>query len=275
MNYFVFFAFFALPAFSDKCEFGHTWLQGQEGSLEITVPADTIKWTVEMSFNKPPQHIHAHQGRDESCDEEESVCTFASENHNEELTAGDVLELPYQIQFHEDQEAPKVTSIVFKYCDAEPCDKETMQVYPVTDECAKALDPTDAPTKESAEKESKKVEDEEVESDEENGEECGVIEAHSWNTGATGKVRIPVPKDTEKWRMTLIFNGEVESLDVHQGIDEICDGEICTFTNESWNGNQIAGNILEVTFQANFAETDDHPKILSIDFNGKEACAEE
>merc|ERR1711963_681563 len=191
MKIFICIALFAAAAIADKCEFGHTWLQGQQGSLEITVPANTIKWTVEMAFDKPPKHIHAHQGRDEGCDEEESVCIFVSENHNEELTAGDILELPYQIQFDEDPEAPKVTSVVFKYCEAEPCDEESMQEYPVTNECTEAPEPTEAPA-------SVEEEDEESEEDDEE-EECGVIESHSWNTGATGKVRIPVPEDTEEW----------------------------------------------------------------------------
>merc|ERR1712241_661367 len=180
MKIFVCIALFAAAAVADKCEFGHTWLQGQQGSLEITVPANSVKWTVEMAFDKPPRHIHAHQGRDEVCDEEESVCRFGSENHNEELMAGDVLELPYQIQFDEDPEAPKVTSVVFKYCDAEPCDEESMQEYPVTDECTEAPElMTEAPVEESEEESEEEVESEEEESEEESEEEeCGVIESH-------------------------------------------------------------------------------------------------
>merc|ERR1712012_393910 len=267
MKLFLCIALLAVAAGADKCEFGHTWLQGQQGSLEITVPADTIKWVVEMTFDKAPNHIHAHQGRDEGCDEEESVCRFGSENHNEELKAGDVLELPYQIQFDEDPEAPKVTSVVFKYCDAEPCDEESMQEYPVTDECSEAPEPTTkAPVEESEEEESEEEESEE--------EECGVIESHSWNTGATGKVRFPVPEDTEEWEVTLTFSGPIDSLDAHQGLDEACDGAVCTFTNESWNGALAAGNMLELTYQATFEETEEHPELLSVAFNGEEACAE-
>ena len=271
-------ALLAVAAKADKCEFGHTWLQGQQGSLEITVPANTVKWVVEMTFDKAPNHIHAHQGRDEGCDEEESVCTFGSENHNKELTAGDVLELPYQIQFDEDPEAPKVTSIVFKYCDAEPCDEESMQEYPVTNECTEAPEPTtEAPAEESEEEseEEESEEEESEESEEEDQEECGIIESHSWNTGATGKVRIPVPEDTEEWEVTLTFSGAIESLDAHQGLDEACEGEVCTFTNESWNGVLAAGNVLELTYQATFEETEEHPELVSIAFNGEEVCAEE
>merc|ERR1712241_274954 len=278
MKIFVCIALFAAAAVADKCEFGHTWLQGQQGSLEITVPANSVKWTVEMAFDKPPRHIHAHQGRDEGCDEEESVCIFGSENHNEELMAGDILELPYQIQFDEDPEAPKVTSVVFKYCEAEPCDEESMQEYPVTNECTEAPEPTEAPASvEEEDEESVEDEDEEEESEEESEEEeeCGVIESHSWNTGATGKVRIPVPEDTEDWEVTLTFSGPIDSLDAHQGVDEACDGAVCTFTNESWNGALTAGNMLELTYQATFEETEEHPELLSVALNGEEACAEE
>merc|ERR1712154_515242 len=271
MKIFICITLFAAAAVADKCEFGHTWLQGQQGSLEITVPANTVKWTVEMAFDKPPKHIHAHQGRDEGCDEEESVCIFGSENHNEELTAGDVLELPYQIQFDEDPEAPKVTSVVFKYCEAEPCDEESMQEYPVTNECTEAPKPTEAPA--SVEEEDEESEEDESE-EEESEEESGVIESHSWNTGATGKVRIPVPEDTEEWEVTLTFSGAIDSLDAHQGLDEACEGAVCTLTNESWNGVLAAGNMLELTYQATFEETEEHPELVSVAFNGEEACVE-
>merc|ERR1712038_564254 len=155
-----------------------------------------------------------------------------------------------------------VTSVVFKYCDAEPCDEESMQEYPVTNECTEAPEPTtEAPVEESEE-----------ESEE---EECGVIESHSWNTGATGKVRIPVPEDTEDWEVTLTFSGPITGLDAHQGVDEACEGEVCTFTNESWNGELTAGNMLELTYQATFDETTEHPELLSVALNGQEACADE
>ena len=67
----------------------------------------------------------------------------------------------------------------------------------------------------------------------------------------------------------------MNNLDAYQGVDEVCDGEICTFTNESWNGGLKTGNILEITYLATFDETTEHPKLKSIDFNGHHACPEE
>lgn len=290
MRFYVFVALMVATALADKCEFDHTWGSGQKGSLEINVPADTVKWVVEMTFDKKVNHFDAYQGTGEECDEEGEVCTFNSESHNEEQSAGDVLELPYQIQFDEDPEAPKVTSVVFKYCDAEPCDEESMQEYAVTEECNEAPTTTEAPTEEpteepSEEEESEEEDDEEEEEDEESEEEseeeeeeeeeCGVIESHSWNTGATGKVRFPVPEDTEEWEVTLTFSGPIGSLDAHQGVDEACEGNVCTFTNENWNGKLTSGNMLELTYQATFDETTEHPELESISFNGNEACADE
>merc|ERR1712029_251744 len=150
-----------------------------------------------------------------------------------------------------------------------------MQEYSVTDECTEAPEPTTEAPVEDSEEESEEEESEEESEEEAEEEECGVIESHSWNTGATGKVRIPVPEDTEEWEVTLIFSGPIDSLDAHQGLDEACEGEVCTFTNEIWNGVLPAGNMLELTYQATFEETEEHPELVSIAFNGQEACAEE
>jgi hypothetical protein len=279
MNCCIIVAFFVEFAFADKCELGQTWLQGQQGSIELTIPADTIKWTIEMSFDKPLNHINVNKGRDETCEKQENVCTFNSESYNEKNMAGDLLELPYQIQFDEDAEAPQVTSVVFKHCDAEPCEQELMKEYIVTEECNEAPtdDPTDTKAKEKTETPYHENEEEEIEEDgdEDGEEECGLIESHSWNTGASGQFRITVPENIENWRVTLEFSGPVNNLNAHQGVDEVCDGEICTFTNESWNGVLKSGNVLGITYLATFDETTAPPKIKSVDFNGHEACSKE
>ena len=232
-----------------------------------------------MAFDKAPNHINAHQGSGEKCEEQERVCTFNSESYNEKNIAGDILELPYQIQFDEDTEAPQVTSVVFKYCDAEPCEQDSMKEYIVTEECNEAQTdaPTETPTTEQTERPDDEIDEEGIEQggDEDEKQKCGLIESHSWNKGTTGKFRIPVSQNVENWRVILEFSRPVNNLDAYQGVDEVCDGEICTFTNEIWNGVLKTGNILEITYLATYDDTTEHPELKSIDFNGHKACPEE
>merc|ERR1712224_932867 len=131
--------------------------------------------------------------------------------------------------------------------------------------------PTEATTEENEEEGSGETSVEEE-------EQCGVVESHAWNTGATGKLRIPLSENTELWEVTITFDKPVDSLEAYQGVDEMCDGETCTFTNESWNGELQSGNVLELTYQATFEDMgfdapEDYPKPVSFTFNGEDVCA--
>lgn len=271
-------AFASSLALADNCLTGHTWPQGQQGSIEITVPADTKKWRIAMTFDKPPTRIHAAEGKNERCNARKAMCFFNSEKYNMKATAGDVLQIPYEILFDESSEAPKVTEVKFMYCDARPCGKwndpdETIKEVVVASECTEAPTteaPTEPPTEEPTDGETTETPTEE--------EPCGVVESHAWNTGATGKLRIPVPEDTELWEVTITFDKPVDSLEAYQGVDEVCDGTVCTFTNESWNGELKSGNAIELTYQATFEDmgfenTDAYPQPVSFTFNGEDVCA--
>merc|ERR1719270_1352056 len=137
-------------------------------------------------------------------------------------TAGEVLNIPYEILFDEGSEAPKVTEVKFLYCDARPCGKwnepdETIKEVIVATECTEAPT-TEAPTEESEEDEDSEVSS--VEEEEEEEEPCGIVESHAWNTGATGKLRIPLPEDTELWEVTITFDKPVDSLEAD--LDRLC-----------------------------------------------------
>jgi len=89
-------------------------------------------------------------------------------------------------------------------------------------------------------------------------------EYHAWESGSSGKFQITVPEDTDTWQFEITFDKQMDGLDAYQGSEEACDGATCTFTNEIWNGNQDAGNILELTFKSygNF------PAVVTFAFNG-------
>jgi len=280
-------AFLALAsavAFADNCLTGHTWPQGQQGNVQVTVPADTKKWRIALTFDTPPNRIHAAQGKNERCSPRKKMCFFNSEKYNMKATAGEVLDIPYEILFDESSEAPKVTEVKFMYCDARPCGKwnepdETIKEVIVATECTEA--PTTEPPTEATTEETEEEDNEEEGSGEtsvEEEEQCGVVESHAWNTGATGKLRIPLSENTELWEVTITFDKPIDSLEAYQGVDEMCDGETCTFTNESWNGELQSGNVVELTYQATFEDMgfdapENFPKPVSFTFNGEDVCA--
>merc|ERR1712226_948190 len=259
----VFVAFASSLALADNCLTGHTWPQGQQGNVQVTVPADTKKWRIALTFDTPVNRIHAAQGKNERCNPGKNMCFFNSEKYNMKATSGEVLDIPYEIL----------------YCDARPCGKwnepdETIKEVIVATECTEAPTtepPTEAPTEEPEEGETTETPIEEE-------EPCGIVESHAWNTGATGKLRIPLPENTELWEVTITFDKPVDSLEAYQGVDEMCDGETCTFTNESWNGELQVGNVLELTYQAAFEDMgfqapEEFPKPVSFTFNGVDVCA--
>ena len=61
---------------------GHSWNQGQNGELQIEVPEDTLKWMVEITYDKLPNSINAWQGNNGRCKKNAGICSFKSQSYN-------------------------------------------------------------------------------------------------------------------------------------------------------------------------------------------------
>ena len=81
--------------------------------------------------------------------------------------------------------------------------------------------------------------------------ECNQI-THAWNTGANGEFSIKVPSNTNGWKVTVTFDQQVQKLMVWNGNNVQCNGNVCTFENKGWNGNQNAGTIMKLGYQVQF-----------------------
>ena len=81
--------------------------------------------------------------------------------------------------------------------------------------------------------------------------ECNQI-THAWNTGANGEFSIKVPSNTNGWKVTVTFDQQVQKLMVWNGNNVQCNGNVCTFENKGWNGNQDAGTIMKLGYQVQF-----------------------
>jgi len=102
---------------------------------------------------------------------------------------------------------------------------------------------------------------------------CGKCESKftewgAWSHGRNGELKFPVPDHTAKWRIDIVFDGPVNSIDAWEGTREKCVPEKnkCLFYNEHWNGVNEAGQDLRLGFQKNFDETDTTPKIEKVIF---------
>ena len=90
----------------------------------------------------------------------------------------------------------------------------------------------------------------------------------AWSHGRNGEMKFPVPDHTAKWRIDIVFDGPVNSIDAWEGKKEKCipAKNKCFFENEHWNGVNEAGQELRLGFQKNFDETDTPPKIEKVIF---------
>ena len=53
----------------------------------------------------------------------------------------------------------------------------------------------------------------------------------SWSKGQNARLSIKVPKATSEWKIKIIFDKDITRIKVYGGINEECDGKMCTFTN--------------------------------------------
>ena len=75
---------------------------------------------------------------------------------------------------------------------------------------------------------------------------------HAWPTGANGEFSIKVPEDSDGWKVTVTFDQQVEILMVWNGANVECDGNICTFENVPYNGQQSADTVMSLGYQVQF-----------------------
>ena len=106
------------------------------------------------------------------------------------------------------------------------------------------------------------------------GTECSGTHTFTgeWGSVSNGQFEITVPEATSEWTITVSYSKPINSLNAWEGAEESCDGAICTFTNEAWNGQQTAGATLNLGYGIQYDTTDDYPKVTEFAFNGVPSC---
>jgi hypothetical protein len=56
-----------------------------------------------------------------------------------------------------------------------------------------------------------------------------------WNSGGTGSLYVPIPKDVETWKVRLTFSSPVTNLQVWDGLNIECTRNECLLENQGYN----------------------------------------
>merc|ERR1711963_1329631 len=89
----------------------------------------------------------------------------------------------------------------------------------------------------------------------------------NWGDVRQGQLEFPIPEATTKWRVDIIFDKPVHTLNPWDGANGKCttSKNKCTFTNASWNSYKNAGN-LKLGFETKFQHSTTPPKFKKIVF---------
>ena len=70
-----------------------------------------------------------------------------------------------------------------------------------------------------------------------------------------GTLTVEFSEDVTSWTMEVSFDADVTLVTFYSVTNIACSGSTCTFDNESYNGEQSAGNTLDIVFLYSFASS--------------------
>ena len=89
----------------------------------------------------------------------------------------------------------------------------------------------------------------------------------NWGDVRQGHLEFPIPEATTKWRVDIIFDKPVHTLNPWDGANGKCQTtkKRCSFTNAGWNAHKSAGN-LKLGMETRFDHSSTPPKFKKIIF---------
>jgi len=73
--------------------------------------------------------------------------------------------------------------------------------------------------------------------------------------GKSGTLTVEFSEDVTSWTMEVTFDADVTGVTFYSVTNIACSGSTCTFDNESYNGEQSAGNTLDIAFLYSFVSS--------------------
>ena len=111
------------------------------------------------------------------------------------------------------------------------------------------------------------------------GSKCELLfqQKDNWPDVRNGWLQIPLLQKTTQWRVDIVFDKPVNSIDAWDGTNEKCvpSESRCSFTNEWWNKDKNAGSTLSLGVETRFGSTNSPPKFKNIIFNHIQICGDD
>ena len=82
-----------------------------------------------------------------------------------------------------------------------------------------------------------------------------------WNSGGTGSLYVPIPKDVKTWKVRLTFSSPVSHLQVWDGLKIECTRNECLFENQGYNAG------IQLKFDFVMDEMDFVPDLVALTVN--------
>ena len=73
--------------------------------------------------------------------------------------------------------------------------------------------------------------------------------------GKSGTLTVEFSEDVTSWTMEVTFDADVTGVTFYSVTNINCSGSTCTFDNEVYNGEQSAGNTLDIAFLYSFVDS--------------------
>jgi len=73
--------------------------------------------------------------------------------------------------------------------------------------------------------------------------------------GKSGTLTVEFSEDVTSWTIELTFDADITDFQVWVGTNIACSGSTCTFDNQDYNGEQSAGNTLDIAFLYSFVSS--------------------
>ena len=95
-----------------------------------------------------------------------------------------------------------------------------------------------------------------------------------WGSGAAGTLTLKFPQTVSSWTLKIEFSEPVDQLEIWNGVNSQCNGNVCTFDNESYNGQQNSGNELKMDFVLRYPWREaGTPQVSNMLINDENSCS--